>query len=125
MSNRRSGTRRERGENRIDIERYRAGQVAQKEDAMTEETLGGAIIYYVNGEKEEVIFLRDDSTPEGQQATVERIQSALQSNLLVLKTTDNRLLAIPVQSILKIEINPAPPEVPGNVIENVRVVTSK
>ena len=90
---------------------------------MTKETLGGAIIHYVNGEKEELIFLRDDSTPEGQEATVERIQRALQSNLLVLKTTANRLLAIPVQSILKIEINPAPPKVPGNVIENVRIVT--
>ena len=91
---------------------------------MTKETLGGAIIYYVNGGKDEVIFFRDDSTPEGQQATVERIQNALQSNLLVLKTTANRLLIIPVQSILKIELNPAPPKVPGNVIENVRVVTS-
>ena len=92
---------------------------------MTKETLGGAIIYYINGEKEEVFFFRDDSTPEGQKATVERIQNALQSNLLVLKTTANRLLAIPVQSVLKIEINPAPPKVPENVIENVRVVTSK
>ena len=91
---------------------------------MIRETVGGAIIYYVNGEKEEVMFMRDDSTPEGQQATIERIQNALESNLLVLKTTTNRLLAIPVQSILKIEINPAPPKVPGNVIENVRVVTS-
>ncbi len=90
---------------------------------MTQETLGGAIIYYANGEREELLFFRDDSTPEGQHATFERIQSALQSNLLMLKTTDNRLLAIPVQSILKIEINPAPPKVPGNVIENVRVVT--
>jgi hypothetical protein len=91
---------------------------------MTQETLGGAVIHYINGEKEEVMFFRDDSTPEGQQATVERIQSALQSNLLVFKTTENRLLAIPVQSILKIEINPAPPKVPGNVIENVRIVSS-
>ena len=91
---------------------------------MTQETLAGAIIYYVNGEKEELMFLRDNSTPEGQQATFERIQNALQSNLLMLKTTANRLLAIPVQNILKIEVNPAPPEVPGNVIENVRVVTS-
>lgn len=92
---------------------------------MTKETLGGAIIHYVNGEKEELMFLRDDSTPEAQQATVERIQNALESNLLVLKTTANRLLAIPVQSILKIEINPAPPKVPGNVIENVRIVTAE
>lgn len=90
---------------------------------MTSETAAGAIIYYVNGEKEEVMFIRDDSTSEGQQATVERIQSGLQANLLVLKTTANRLLAIPVQSILKIEINPAPPKVPENVIENVRVIT--
>jgi hypothetical protein len=91
---------------------------------MTEETLGGAIIHYVNGEKEELLFLRDDSTPEGQAAALERIQTALQSNLLVFKTTDNQLLAIPVQSILKIQLNPAPPQVPGNVIENVRIVTS-
>jgi hypothetical protein len=88
---------------------------------MKEETLGGAVIYYVNGEKEEMVFLRDDSTDEGRNAAVERIQNALQSNLLVLKTTDNRLLAIPIQSILKIEINPAPPEVPKTVIENVRI----
>jgi hypothetical protein len=92
---------------------------------MAQETLGGATIYYVNGGKEEVMFFRDDATPEGQHATVERIQNALQSNLLVFKTTDNRVLAIPIQSILKIEINPAPPKVPGNVIENVRIVTSK
>ena len=90
---------------------------------MIRETVGGAIIYYVNGEKEELMFIRDDSTSEGQEATFERIQTALESNLLVLKTTSNRLLAIPVQSILKIEINPAPPKVPGNVIENVRIVT--
>ena len=90
-----------------------------------QETFGGAIIYYVNGEREEVMFLRDDSTSEGQQATVERIQNAMESNLLVFKTTADRLLAIPVQSILKIEINPAPPKVPGNVIENVRIVTPK
>ena len=91
---------------------------------MTKETLGGAIIHYVNGEKEELIFLRDDSTPEGQQVAVGRIQNALQSNLLVLKTTANRLLAIPVQSILKIEVNPAPLSVPEHVIENVRIVQS-
>ena len=91
---------------------------------MTQETLGGAIIYYVNGEREEMMFFRDDSTPEAQDATVERIQNALQANMLVLKTTENKLLAIPVQSILKIEISPAPPKVPGNVIENVRIVTS-
>ena len=90
---------------------------------MTRETFAGAIIHYVNGEKEELVVMRDDETPEGQQATVERIQSALQSNLLVLKTTANRLLAIPVSSILKIEINPAPPKVPKSVIENVRIVT--
>ena len=90
---------------------------------MTRETIGGAIIYYVNGEKEEVMFIRDDSTLEGQQATIGRLQNALETNLLVLKTTTNRLLAIPVHSILKIEINPAPPKVPGNVIENVRVLT--
>jgi hypothetical protein len=91
---------------------------------MTKETLGGAIIHYVNGEKEELIFLREDSTHQGQLATFERIQNALQSNLLMLKTTSNRMLVIPVQNILKIEINPAPPKVPRNVIENVRVVTS-
>jgi hypothetical protein len=86
-----------------------------------QETLGGAIIHYINGEKEGVIFLRDDSD-EGRIAAVERIQSALQSNLLVMRTTDNRLLAIPVSSILKIEVNPAPPEVPKTVIDNVRIV---
>lgn len=91
---------------------------------MTQETLGGAIIYYVNGEREEVMFFRDDSTPEGQEASFERIQNALQTNMLVFKSTENKLLAIPVQSILKIEISPAPPRVPGNVIENVRIVTS-
>jgi len=91
---------------------------------MEQETLGGAMIYYVNGEKEEVVFFRDDSTSEGQNATVERLQNALQSNLLMFKTTANRILAIPIQSILKIEINPAPPKVPGNVIENVRITPS-
>lgn len=88
---------------------------------MKEETLCGAIIYYVNGEKEGVVFLRDDSE-EGRSAVLERIQSALQSNLLMLRTTANRLLAIPVQSIMKIEVNPAPPEVPKTVIDNVRIV---
>jgi len=92
---------------------------------MKEETLGGAVIHYINGEKEELIFLRDDSTDEGRSAAIERIQNALQTNLLVLKTTANRLLAIPVQSILKIEVNPAPPEVPKTVIENVRIIPAK
>ena len=89
---------------------------------MKEEIIGGAVIHYINGEQEEVVFLRDDSTAEGRNEAVERIQSAMQSNLLVLKTTTNRLLAIPVQSILKIEINPAPPEVPKTVIDNVRII---
>ena len=90
---------------------------------MKKETLGGAVIHYVNGEKEGIVFLRDNST-EGRNAAAERIQRALQSNMLVLKTTANRLLVIPVQSILKIEINPAPQEVPGDVIENVRIVST-
>ena len=92
---------------------------------MKEETLVGAVIYYINGEKEEMVFLRDDATNEGRSETVERIQAALQSNLLLLKTTANRLLAIPVQNILKIEINPAPVDIPKTVIENVRIIPSK
>lgn len=88
---------------------------------MKKETLAGAIIHYINGEKEGLIFLRDDSD-EGRVAAIERLQHALQSNVLVLRTTANRLLAIPVQSILKIEVNPAPPEVPNTVIDNVRIV---
>lgn len=92
---------------------------------MKEETLGGAVIYYINGEKEELIFLRDDSTDEGRSAAVERIQNALQTNMLVMRTTANRLLAIPVQNILKIEVNPAPPEVPKTVIDNVRIIPAK
>ena len=92
---------------------------------MKKETFGGAIIYYVNGEKEEMVFFRDDETPEGQSAAVERIQNAMQSNLLVLKTTANRMLVIPVSSILKIEVNPAPHKVPEYVIENVKIVTSR
>lgn len=92
---------------------------------MKEKTLGGAIIHYVNGDKEELIFLRDDESPEGQDAAIERIENAMKSNLLVLKTTANRLLIIPIHSILKIEINPAPPKVPGYVLDYVRIVTSK
>lgn len=88
---------------------------------MKEETVAGAVIYYVNGEKEGLVFIRDDSD-EGRGAAIERIQNALQSNLLLLRTTTNRLLAIPVQSILKIEVNPAPPELPNTVIDNVRIV---
>jgi hypothetical protein len=92
---------------------------------MKKETFGGAIIYYVNGEKEEMVFFRDDTTPDDQNAAVERIQNAMKSNLLVLKTTANRMLVIPVSSILKIEVNPAPPKVPEYVIENVKIVTSR
>lgn len=92
---------------------------------MAQNTLGGAIIHYINGDKEEIMFLRDDETPEGQHAAIERIQNAMKLNLLVLKTTENRLLIIPVHSILKIEINPAPPKVPEYVLDYVRVVTSK
>ncbi len=91
---------------------------------MGEEIIGGAVIHYVNGEKEEVMFLRDDTSSESQHAALERIQNAMQSNLLVFKTVSNRLLAIPIQSILKIEVNPAPPKVPSTVIENVRIVTA-
>ena len=92
---------------------------------MKENTLGGAIIHYVNGEKEEIVFLRDDSTPECQSEAVERLQNAMQSNLIVLKTTANRLLVIPVNNILKIEINPAPPKLPEYVLDYVRIVSSK
>ena len=92
---------------------------------MKQETLGGAIIHYVNGDKEEMMFLRDDKTPEGQTAAMERIENAMNSNLLVLKTTANRLLIIPIHSILKIEINPAPPKVPDYVLDYVRIVTPK
>lgn len=91
---------------------------------MKHETLSGAIIHYINGEKEELVFLRDDSTTEAQEEVFERIQKAMQSNLLVFKTIANRLLAIPIQSILKIEVNPAPPRVPENVIQNVRITNS-
>jgi hypothetical protein len=91
---------------------------------MEQETLGGAIIYYVNGENEQIFFFRDDTTPEGQNTSVERLQNAMQSNLLVFTTTENRMLVIPVSSILKIEVNPAPSKVPEYVIENVKVVSS-
>ncbi len=92
---------------------------------MKQKTLGGAIIHYVNGDKEEIMFLRDDETPEGQNEAIERIQNAMNSNMLVLKTTANRLLIIPVHSIMKIEINPAPPKVPEYVLDYVRIVTAK
>ena len=92
---------------------------------MAQNTLGGAIIHYINGDKEEIMFLRDDETPEGQNEAIERIQNAMNSNMLVLKTTENRLLIIPIHSIMKIEINPAPPKVPGYVLDYVRIVTPK
>ena len=92
---------------------------------MKENTLGGAIIHYFNGEKEEIVFLRDDATPEGQSEAVERLQNAMQSNLIVLKTTANRLLVIPVNNILKIEINPAPPKLPEYALDYVRIVSSE
>jgi hypothetical protein len=91
---------------------------------MTQETLGGAVIHYVNGEKEKLVFLWDETTVDAQEVHVEKIRKALQSNMLLFKTTDNRMLAIPVCSILKIEINPAPIKVPENVIEKVRIVTT-
>lgn len=89
---------------------------------MTKETLAGAVIHYINGEKEGLVFTRDDLTEEGRNAVLERMQNALQSNVLIFKTTADRLLVIPLQSIQKIEINPAPAQVPKTVFENVRIV---
>lgn len=89
---------------------------------MQKETLAGAVIHYINGEKEGFVFTRDDLTEEGQQAVVERMQHAMQSNALIFKTTSDRLIVIPIQNIQKIEINPAPPKLPDTVFENVRVV---
>jgi len=43
---------------------------------MSKEVIGGAVIHYVSGEKEELVFARDDASSEVQQRAFDRIQAA-------------------------------------------------
>ena len=74
-------------------------------------------IHFVNGSEQEFEFTRlEDSL-----SVAQRIQDALSANQLLLELED-RLLVVPFQNILTVEVSPPPPKVRGNVLRNVRLV---
>jgi hypothetical protein len=74
-------------------------------------------IRFVNGSEQEFEFTRlEDSL-----SIAQRIQDALNANQLLLELED-RLLVVPFQNILTVEVSPPPPKVRGNVLRNVRLV---
>ena len=82
------------------------------------EVLGGAVIHYIDGSKDEFVFTRSDSEAE---LALNRIQEAMHTNLLLLRLCD-RLLIVPIHNIRKIEIKPPPPKLPDTTIHNVRLI---
>lgn len=84
---------------------------------MTDEVKGTLTIRFVNGSEQEFEFTRlEESLSVGQS-----IQDALSANQLLLELED-RLMVVPFQNILTIEVSPPPPHVRGNVLRNVRLV---
>jgi len=82
------------------------------------EVIGGAVIHYVDGSKDEFVFTRSDSEAE---LALKRLQDAMHSNLLLLRLSD-RLLVIPIHNVRKIEIKPPPANLPDTAIHNVRLI---
>jgi hypothetical protein len=74
-------------------------------------------IHFVNGSDQEFEFTR----PEESASIAQRIQDALGANQLLLELED-RLLVVPFQNILTVEVSPPPPKVRGNVLRNVHLV---
>jgi hypothetical protein len=74
-------------------------------------------IHFVNGSDQEFEFTR----PEESASIAQRIQDALSANQLLLQLED-RLLVVPFQNILTVEVSPPPPKVRGNVLRNLRLV---
>jgi hypothetical protein len=74
-------------------------------------------VRFVNGTEQKFEFTR----PEESASIAQRIQDALNANQLLLEL-DDRLMVVPFQNILTVEISPPPPKVRGHVLRNVRLV---
>jgi len=84
---------------------------------MIDKTKSTLTIRFVNGSEQKFEFTR----PEESASIAQRIQDALSANQLLLELED-RLMVVPFQNILTVEVSPAPPKVRGNVLRNVRSV---
>lgn len=84
---------------------------------MIDKAKGALTIRYVNGSEQKFEFTRlEESLSVG-----ESIQDVLSANQLLLELED-RLMVVPFQNILTVEVSPPPPQVRGNVLRNVRLV---
>jgi hypothetical protein len=84
---------------------------------MIDKTKSTLTIRFVNGYEEKFEFTHLEESLN----IAQRIQDALNANQLLLELED-RLLIVPFQNILTVEISPPPPKVRGNVLRNVRLV---
>lgn len=74
-------------------------------------------IRFVNGSEQKFEFTHLEESL----SIAQRVQDALNANQLLLELED-RLLVVPFQNILTVEVSPPPPKVRGNVLRNVRLV---
>lgn len=87
---------------------------------MTEQTKVILSIRYVNGDRQKFEFIR----PQAEQANLaSRLHKFFGSDEIVLELED-RLLMIPVQNILSLEIYPKPSKLPDGAIKNARLLDS-
>ena len=84
---------------------------------MIDKTKGTLTIRFIDGSEQKFEFKRLEESS----SIAQRIQDALSANQLLLELED-RLLVVPFQNILTIEVSPPPPKVRGNVLRNVRLV---
>jgi hypothetical protein len=73
-------------------------------------------IRYVNGTEEKFEYAPHE---ENALNIASRIQDALSANQVLLELED-RVLIIPFQNILSMEVSPLPAKLPPNVLRNVR-----
>jgi hypothetical protein len=74
-------------------------------------------IRFVNGSEQRFEFTRLEESL----SVAQRFQDVLSANQLLLELED-RLMVVPFQNILAVEVSPPPPKVRGNVLRNVRLV---
>ena len=84
---------------------------------MNDAVKGTMTIRYVNGTEQKFEYTREENALN----IASRIQDALSANQVLLELED-RVMIIPFQSILSMEVSPLPAKLPPNVIRNVRLI---
>jgi hypothetical protein len=84
---------------------------------MIDKTKGTLTIRFIDGSEQKFEFTRLEESS----SIAQRIQDALSANQLLLELED-RLMVVPFQNILTVEVSPPPPKVRGHVLRNVRLV---